>query len=196
MRQINLFILNTLFLLFAPLSAAEWIVTPSVGYTLGGKVLDQAGRQYDLENSSSYALAIETTYDNGRIGLFYSTQPTEVQTLVNQDASIHYLHFQSSIYYPVAEKLSSFIGLGIGGAYTDVAWADKKFGFSAGAFGGVEYRVASNVALNAQLRWLGTMVDNDSSAICTLPSSESCVVKFKSDWLNQASAYVGFTIRF
>lgn len=122
MRQINLFILNTLFLLFAPLSAAEWMVTPSVGYTLGGKVLDQAGRQYDLENSSSYALAIETTYDNGRIGLFYSTQPTKVQTLVNQDASIHYLHFQSSIYYPVAEKLSSFIGLGIGGAYTDVAW--------------------------------------------------------------------------
>lgn len=39
MRQINLFILNTLFLLFAPLSAAEWMVTPSVGYTLGGKVL-------------------------------------------------------------------------------------------------------------------------------------------------------------
>ncbi|HDV5472242.1 TPA: porin family protein, partial [Vibrio cholerae] len=27
MRQINLFILNTLFLLFAPLSAAEWMVT-------------------------------------------------------------------------------------------------------------------------------------------------------------------------
>ncbi|ASK54907.1 hypothetical protein CEQ48_08920 [Vibrio tarriae] len=196
MRQINIFILNTLFLLFAPLSAAEWMVTPSVGYTLGGKVIDQAGNQYDLDNASSYALAIETTYDKGRVGLFYSTQSTEVEALVNQDASIHYLHFQSSIHYPIAEKFSSFIGLGIGGAYTDVEWADKKYGFSASAFGGVEYNLAPTIALNAQLRWLGTMVDNDSSAVCTLPSSGSCVVKFKSDWLNQASAHVGITIRF
>ncbi|AOW82100.1 outer membrane beta-barrel protein [Vibrio mimicus] len=196
MRQINIFVLNVLLLLFSPFLAAEWMVTPSVGYTFGGKVLNQAGNQYDLESSSSYALAVELPYDKGRVGLFYSAQPTNVETLSNQDANIHYLHFQNSIYYPISEKFSSFIGLGIGGAYTDVDWADKKYGFSASAFGGVEYQISSNVAVNAQLRWLGTMVDNDSSAVCTLPSSESCVVKFKSDWLNQGSAHVGITIRF
>ncbi|ENM5750692.1 outer membrane beta-barrel protein [Vibrio mimicus] len=196
MRQINIFVLNVLLLLFSPFLAAEWMVTPSVGYTFGGKVLNQAGNQYDLESSSSYALAVELPYDKGRVGLFYSAQPTNVETLSNQDENIHYLHFQSSIYYPISEKFSSFIGLGIGGAYTDVDWADKKYGFSASAFGGVEYQISSNVAVNAQLRWLGTMVDNDSSAVCTLPSSESCVVKFKTDWLNQGSAHVGITIRF
>ncbi|ENM5925433.1 porin family protein [Vibrio mimicus] len=196
MRQINIFVLNVLLLLFSPFLAAEWMVTPSVGYTFGGKVLNQAGNQYDLKSSSSYALAVELPYDKGRVGLFYSAQPTNVETLSNQDANIHYLHFQSSIYYPISEKFSSFIGLGIGGAYTDVDWADKKYGFSASAFGGVEYQISSNVAFNAQLRWLGTIVDNDSSAVCTLPSSESCVVKFKTDWLNQGSAHVGITIRF
>ncbi|MEI2563548.1 outer membrane beta-barrel protein [Vibrio metoecus] len=196
MRQINILILSVLLLFFSPFSTADWMVTPSMGYTIGGTVLNQTGTQYDLESSSSYALAIETPYQKGRVGLFYFAQPTQVETLVNQDANIHYLHFQSSIYYPISDKFSSFIGLGLGGAYTDVSWADKKYGFSASAFGGFEYQIASHIAVNAQLRWLGTMVDSDSTAACTLLSSESCIVKFNSDWLNQASAQIGITIRF
>lgn len=196
MRHIYVFTINVLLLLFSPISAAEWMVTPFIGYTLGGDVIAQTGNKYNLDSSGNYAVAIEVPYDKGRIGLFYSAQPTQVETLISQDANIHYLHFQSSIYYPTSDKFSSFIGLGIGGAYTDVEWADKKYGFSATAFGGVEYKIASNIAVNAQLRWLGTMVDNDSSAICTLPSSESCIIKFKSDWLNQGSAHIGVTIRF
>lgn len=196
MHKVMLLILSSWLLFFASLAHAEWIISPSVGYTLGGKVLDQGGNKYSLEGSESYALAIETPYEKGRIGVFYSGQPTEVRNRHNQDANIHYLHFQSSLFYPISDKLSSYIGLGIGGAYTDVAWANKKYGASATGFGGIEYKINSHMAINTQLRWLGTMVDNDSSAVCTLPSSENCVVKFKSDWLNQASAHVGMTIRF
>lgn len=195
MRKIFLFIFNALLLVFSSLVNAEWMLTPSIGYSLGGKVIDQNSNKYNLDSSTHYAIALEMPYEKGRVGLFYSAQPTQVETLPNQDAHLHSLHFQSSIYYPMSPQLSSFLGLGIGGTYTDVSWADNKYGFSASAFGGLEYRIATHIALNAQLRWLGSMVDNDSSANCTLPSSENCVIKFKSDWLNQASVQIGLTIR-
>ncbi|MBF4232358.1 porin family protein, partial [Vibrio anguillarum] len=37
---------------------------------------------------------------------------------------------------------------------------------------------------------------NETSATCTLPSSETCVIRFKSDWINQFSANIGLTVRF
>ncbi|MGL4828493.1 MAG: porin family protein, partial [Vibrio sp.] len=36
MRHMYIFTINALLLLFSPLSVAEWMVTPFVGYTLGG----------------------------------------------------------------------------------------------------------------------------------------------------------------
>jgi hypothetical protein len=111
--------------LSAPYTQAQVSVSPFLGYTLGGEVEDKAGNDYDLKASSSYAIAIETSYEKGRIGLFYATQNTSVET-INADANIHYLHFQSSIYYPTSTQLTTYVGLGIGGSYTNVDWAKAQ----------------------------------------------------------------------
>ncbi|HCE2958640.1 TPA: outer membrane beta-barrel protein [Vibrio parahaemolyticus] len=175
---------------------ANVIVTPFIGFTGGGQVEDENKNTYDIDPALSYALSIETPFEMGKIGLFYSAQPTELKELSNS-ADIHYLQLQSSIYYHLAEGWQSYVGLGVGGSYTDVDWADKKYGFSASAFAGLEYAFSKNFALTAQVRWLGTVVDNDTSGACTLPSDgSSCIIKFDTDWMNQFQSNIGFSFRF
>ncbi|MDC5807234.1 porin family protein [Vibrio europaeus] len=178
-------------------AVAEVYLTPWVGYTAGGSVENQNQQELDLKGSESFALSVETDFDTGRLGLFYSTQSTDVES-TNANSTIHYLHFQSSVYYPIEDKFSSYLGIGLGGSYIDADWVNKELGFSASIFGGFEYKFSDTVALNTQLRWLGTVVDNDTSGVCNLPTTGegSCVIKFKTDWMNQFSANLGLTVRF
>lgn len=177
--------------------AADIHVTPWVGYTLGGNVENQEGDDFDLEGSSSLGVSIETDLQGGRVGLFYVRQATQVED-ANLDSDIHYLHIQSSVYYPVDEHFSSYLGLGLGGSYIDAEWVDDKLGFSASIFGGIAYQLTDSISLNGQVRWLGTVVDNDTTGVCNLPSngSDSCIVQFKTSWMNQFSTNLGLTWRF
>ncbi|KGY06801.1 outer membrane beta-barrel protein [Vibrio sinaloensis] len=177
--------------------AAELYITPWVGYTLGGSVENQDGDDFDLEASTNLGLSVETDLDNGRIGLFYTRQATKVEQ-VNLDSDVHYLHFQSSIQYELSQDFSSYLGLGLGGSYVDAEWVDDKLGFSASIFGGFEYQITDYLAANVQARWLGTVVDNDTKGVCNLPTtgSDSCVIQFKTSWMNQFSTNVGLTWRF
>lgn len=177
-------------------SQANVIVTPFIGFTGGGAVEDENGRDYDIDPTINYALAIEAPLELGQIGLFYSNQSSELKD-VNNSSNIHYLQFQSSIYYPVSQGWQTYIGLGIGGSYINADWVDDKYGFSTSAFAGLEYEFSQNVALTAQIRWLGTVVDNDTSSACVLPTDGSnCVIKFETDWMNQFQSNIGLSFRF
>ncbi|MEZ9232004.1 outer membrane beta-barrel protein [Vibrio amylolyticus] len=182
-------------LITAAPSYADIYLSPWIGYTGGGAVVDQNDVEYDLKGSESYALTLEATLDKGRIGFFYGQQNSKIEKL-NEKSTIRYLHLQSSVYYPVEDKFQAYVGVGLGGSHVDVNWADNKYGFSASIFGGLEYQINDAVALNSQLRWLGTVVDNETTGVCNLPSSESCVIRFKTDWMNQFSANVGLVVRF
>ncbi|WP_047046698.1 outer membrane beta-barrel protein [Vibrio mexicanus] len=195
MRHIYL-VITSLLAVFSFQAHAAFYVAPQVGFTAGGSVENQEGTEYDIEASESYAIALETDFDKGRIGLFYATQSSKVETL-NTKSSMHYLQFQSSIYYPIQQNVSTFLGIGLGGSYADVEWASDKYGFSASIFGGVEYQVSESVFLTSQVRWLGTVVDNETTGICNLPSStEQCIIRFKTDWMNQFSANLGLNFKF
>ncbi|MCG9725758.1 outer membrane protein [Vibrio brasiliensis] len=186
-----------LLLLASPTTFAEIHISPWLGYTLGGSVEDQDQNKLDLEGAASFALSVESDIDNGRIGLFYSQQNSEVEH-TNLESSIHYLHLQSSVYYPVQEKISSYLGIGLGASYIDADWVKDEIGFSASIFAGFEYQMTDSVAVNTQLRWLGTVVDNDTTGICqfTNNSSDSCVIRFDTDWMNQFGANIGIVWKF
>ncbi|WP_026029488.1 outer membrane beta-barrel protein [Vibrio genomosp. F10] len=182
-------------LLMSSVAEADFYLTPWVGYTGGGAVVDQNDIEYDIKESESYAITLESTLEQGRIGVFYSQQNSRIETL-NESSTIQYLHFQSSIYYPVQDRFKTYVGVGLGMSYVDVDWASDKYGFSASMFGGFEYEINDTFSLNSQLRWLGTVVDNETSGICNLPTEESCTIRFKTDWMNQFSANVGLVVRF
>lgn len=69
---------------------ANVIVTPFIGFTGGGQVEDENKNTYDIDPALSYALSIETPFEMGKIGLFYSAQPTELKELSNPPISIIY----------------------------------------------------------------------------------------------------------
>jgi opacity protein-like surface antigen len=176
--------------------SAKVYIAPWVGYTTGGSVEIQDGTQFDLEASANLALTIETDLDGGRVGLFYANQSSNVETL-NASSTIHYLHFQSSVYYSLQEDFSTYLGLGLGGSYVDADWVKDELGFSTSLFAGFEYQLSDAVALNSQIRWLGTAVDNETSGACNLPSNNnSCTVRFKTDWMDQFAANVGLVWSF
>ena len=91
MNRLTLFTL----LAFTPLSAFSQIyITPSIGYASGGEVETVNDDILDLKADTAYSLSIETDYDLGRIGLFYSNQTNDVDG-VNLKSKLQYLHFQA-----------------------------------------------------------------------------------------------------
>ncbi len=188
----------TLFLIISLLAfpaQGELYFSPYIGYTFGGKVADQKQDHYQIKPSQNYALALETPFQTGRIGFFYHQQASHIEQ-VDNPITIHYLHFQSSIYYPLQSKSSAFIGIGLGGSYTDADWATKRYGFSSSVFAGLNYQITSHLSFTSHARWLGTVVDNDTTAFCDLGHDEHCVIRFRSSWINQVAFNLGVTVRF
>ncbi|MCU8346915.1 porin family protein [Vibrio vulnificus] len=191
-------LLSCILLLYVSSSAVanQILVTPFLGYTIGGSVEDENKKSFDLSPSATYAIALETPLDKGRVGLFYSYQNSEVD-VIKHEYGFHYLHLQSSVYYPTDSGLNSYLGLGLGASYADVDWANDKVGFSASIFGGIEYPITSSLSISAQVRWLGTVVDNNSSTACVVPTTgQNCVIQFETDWVNQFQSNLGLTFKF
>lgn len=177
-------------------SYANVMVTPFIGYSLGGAAETADGTSYDISPSANVALAIEFPFRNGRMGAFYSRQDSSLDSL-NLDTTIQYLQFQSSAEYEIGESTQAYIGAGLGASHTSGQWTKSHTGFAASIFGGVEYYLTKNLALNGQLRWQGTVVSNDSVSICNLPTDDqSCFIAFKTSWMNQVQTNLGLSVRF
>jgi hypothetical protein len=175
---------------------ATVIVTPFIGYSLGGGAETADGTNYDISPSANLALAIEFPFRNGRMGAFYSRQDSSLDNL-NLDTTIQYLQFQSSAEYQIGESTQTYIGAGLGASHTSGQWTKSHTGFAASIFGGVEYYLTKNLAINGQLRWQGTVVSNDSVSICNLPTEDqSCFIAFNTNWMNQVQTNLGLSVKF
>ncbi|WP_239670622.1 outer membrane protein [Vibrio variabilis] len=182
--------------IFSINSNASVMVTPFIGYSLGGAAETADGTSYDISPSANLALAVEFPFRNGRMGAFYSRQDSSLDTL-NLDTTIQYLQFQSSAEYQVGENTQAYIGAGLGASHTSGQWTKSHTGFAASIFGGVEYYLTKNLAINGQLRWQGTVVSNDSVSICNLPTDDqSCFIAFKTSWMNQVQTNLGLNVKF
>jgi len=190
-QRVRLILLSGIFASFA--ASADFYVTPWVGYTGGGEVKDQDGTDYRIRGSENGAVSLESDFEEGRIGFFYAYQKSKVKQL-SVDTTMNYLLFQSSLHSELSKNVYGYLGMGIGGSYVDADWM-TDYGFSASIFAGFEYRMLSHLYLNGQLRWLGTSVDGEATGACT-SSSGSCVVQFKTDWINQYSANLGVSFVF
>ncbi|CAM2791405.1 outer membrane protein [Vibrio rarus] len=177
-------------------SHAEVYITPMVGYGMGGSFETDANQKFDSDSAMNYNLAVETNIDQGRLGLFYSQQDSSIKDL-DRDISLRYLQFQSAVYYPVHSNVNSYLGLGVGGTQVDIQGASSDYKFSLSVYGGLEYEITDNFALQGQLRYLGTLVDSDSVTLCNSNSSgQTCNLAFAGSWLSQLQANVGFTFSF
>ncbi|WP_232060945.1 porin family protein [Vibrio taketomensis] len=184
-------------LVFIPFAQAQVYLAPWIGFTGGGEVETNQDHRYNIDPSASYALSVETDYQTGRLGLFYSYQSSEVEE-IGLEAEMQYLMLQSSLYYETPMQVAPYIGIGVGMSYASADWVDNNLGFATSIFGGFDYPLAQNVSFNTQFRWLGTVVDSDSRAACNLPAGANadCVIQFKSDWMNQFTMSFGVVMHF
>ncbi|MGF1876968.1 hypothetical protein L4D77_16770 [Photobacterium frigidiphilum] len=183
---------------FSSQVAAEYPVhiTPFVGYTFSGDVTDENGINIQPENDLHFALSVETDVDPGRVGLFISYLPTETQDFKN-DTSFTYLHFQSSLRFELIPKIDTYFGASLGGTFVDADWSDNSLLFSAGLFGGVEYKLHKNAKIVFETRWLANFVDSNTSSICTLPTGdETCKIHVDSKLLSQFQTNLGLRSTF
>ena len=175
---------------------AQVYITPSIGIASGGEVENSTGETFNINADNALSFAIETDFDTGRIGLFYSSQSSEVKSL-GYKTRFDYLHFQSALDYPLTSHLSSFFGLSLGATYTDVDWSDESLHFSAGAFTGLQYHFTDNLALQLEARWLGTSVDSRFDSACVSGSTKSgCVIRYEGSWMNQVQGNLGLRFTF
>lgn len=181
----------------ASTASANIHITPQLGFTGGGIVKNSNDEKFDIKPSESFAISIESDLQTSRLGLYYSHQSSNVES-ENLDSTIQYLMFQSSIYYPLANQSFTYLGIGIGGSYINADWSDNHTGFAASLFGGFEYPISDSVSFTSQVRWLGTVVDNNTTTICNLPSSRStdCRIQFDTDWMNQFTMSAGVVMTF
>ncbi|MCL9774319.1 outer membrane protein [Vibrio methylphosphonaticus] len=180
----------------SPLCSSNIIVTPFIGYSIGGTAADGENKTYDISPSSNLALAVEFPILNGRIGAFYSQQNSSLDTL-NLDSQIQYLQLQSSAEYQVANKTVAYIGAGLGASHISADWTKSQTGFAASIFGGIEYQLVPHLFLNGQARWQGTVVSNESISVCNLPTNDqSCFIGFNTQWMNQFQTNIGVSIKF
>ncbi|MGF1702594.1 porin family protein [Photobacterium makurazakiensis] len=171
-------------------------VTPYLGYSFSNSFSDENNIKIDIDNDVHYALGLETDLYNGRVGLYLSHQPTNVANF-NDSGSLSYVHFQSALRFDTFEHVDTFVGASLGTTIIDADWTDSDMLFSGGLHGGVEYKIASNLNLVFETRWLFSLIDSDTTTICNLPTGdESCNVKIESKWMSQFHTNLGISYSF
>lgn len=171
-------------------------LTPYIGYSFTDSFTDENGIKIRTESDPHVALALETNMDLGRVGLFVSHQPNEVKD-IQGDGSFTYVHFQSSLRYNTSTNFDALFGASLGGTIVDASWTNEDLLFSAGLYGGAEYRINNSTKLVFEGRWLSNLIDSNSSAICQLPTGdETCLIRFDSKWFSQLQTNIGITFSF
>ncbi|PSW21556.1 hypothetical protein C9I98_05200 [Photobacterium sanctipauli] len=167
-----------------------------MGYSFSNSFSDENGIDIDIDNDIHYALGLETDLGEGRVGLYLSHQPTKTANFSN-DGSLSYVHFQSALRFDTFTHLDTFLGASLGTTIVDADWTDKDLLLSGGLHGGLDYKLTSQLRLVAELRWLVSLIDSDTTTICTLPTgNETCNVRIDSDWMQQFQTNVGVSYSF
>lgn len=152
-------------------------VAPHAGGRIGGSFEDgETGANRDLEESASFALALELRHGPGTWWqLWYSRQGSEiVEPDARLDVDVEYLHVGGTAPIREGERVNSFVSGGIGATrfspgtsgYDD----ETRFSFSLGV--GLEMPLAEHVALRLEARGYMTLMDTDSAVFCATGGAE------------------------
>ena len=174
------------------------------GYRMGGSLEDQAtGDDRDLEDDSSFAVALELRYGQGDdrfYQLWYSRQSTEVDDgAETHDADVEYLHVGGTLPFGGWERAQPYFAAGIGATRFSASGADTddRTNFSGSAAFGLEIPLARHAAIRLEARGYLTFVDTDSAFFCRSDDGEGvCRIVASGSTIFQAEALAGVLVRF
>ena len=210
MKQIKKTI-SALTLAIIPLSSFANPVAPAddfiaISAYLGGRISEdlktkEPGQEAKVDNNFAQALALSWYYGRNTEGeLFYSNSKQHI-SISNGEISestsmyISYLHFGGRVNFVNSSPFSTSLGLGIGATFfvPDESQYDKDIAFSGNITGGMRYELNDQWALKADLRFYGTVIQNDSSLFC---GDGTCLVKLDGSVYVQTELMAGVEYKF
>ncbi len=182
--------------------AADFEVTPILGYTFGGGFEDSVtGTNLDVDESESYGIILGFTPVSGtQYEFFYSHQPTRL--VVDSglftsnplfDLDIDYFHI-GGIYGKEYGKLYPYASGGLGLTYMNPeSGGDSETKFSLSVGGGTKIFLTDRIGIRLEGRALGTLFDGSGAVFC---SNGRCAVHISGDMLWQFSMFSGLILAF
>lgn len=185
-----------LFFAVVPTTYAKQHFTVSYGFSTGGEVTENEQEQHTINGAPSFSVRLETDIDEGRVGLFYSHQSSELDPY-DLKSKIEYFHLQSALDYELKPSVNSFVGASLGASYIQTQWSNKDYFFSGSLFAGLAYNLSSNITVSAEGRWLSSAIETQAYGQCNAPSGSSeCNLKFSGKWLHQIQTQIALTLTF
>ncbi|HEA3084405.1 TPA: outer membrane beta-barrel protein [Aeromonas dhakensis] len=182
-------------------AAPGWQVTPFFGYSsaIDFEANDDpqptpVSTQLESlqgERSGSWGLFISREVDDpGMIELLYSHQSTRLSPDQPERLTVDTLHFAGAL--TLSDNLMApYIGAGIGA--TRFAAYDSDVAPSMSLALGVQPRLTEHLALRAEVRGYGALVNDNSQFLC---NPDQCVFKVRGELVTQWQANIGLTLRF
>jgi len=172
-----------------------------IGYRGGGSGTDTStGNSYQLASAQSYGLVADFRVSpDTEVELLWSQQNTHVQqnSPVNAqlfDVNVGYYQIGGS-YLFTQEGVQPFMVATMGVTYISPQQPgyqnETKFSFGLG--GGVKLPVGRHFGLRLEARAYGTVLNNNSSAVCT---SNSCLIHVSGNLMWQYEANAGVYLSF
>ena len=201
------FILFTITTFFSAvdLLAADFEVTPTVGYTFGGSFENsENGNTLDLAEGESYGVILGLRDKSNLKGaafyeIFYNHQSTYLkgdEAIFSSNShfnlDIDTLHFGGR-YGSEGKMFNPYVAAGIGVTHfsPEHGESETKFSFSLG--GGVNIPLTKHVGLRFEGRGVGTVFDAESSVFCI---NNHCLVQAEGDILWQFTGFTGVVFSF
>ncbi|MNE01543.1 hypothetical protein D3C80_939860 [compost metagenome] len=184
-----------------PAADLGWQVTPFLGYSssLDFEAMDESEptpHSSDIdslqgESSGNWGLFIsKEVNDPGMIELLYSHQSTPISPDQPDRLTVDTLHFAGALTLS-DNVMAPYIGAGIGLTRFDAY--DSEVAPSMSLALGVQPRLTDRLALRAEVRGYGSLVNEDSQFLC---NPEICAFRVRGELITQWQANIGLTLRF
>lgn len=180
--------------LFSSLAQANYSLTGYAGYHGHQSITTEQGDTLEFDKSSHFALSMDIDIPNAIVGVYYSKQQNQLTQTPQFDADMQFLLFQSAVKFRLSPDFSSYVGAQVGVNHIDV-YDNADSYFATGLFTGLEYHLLENIAFVSELRWIGSLVNNNSTINCPA-NDEQCIWQFDGDVLHQFQANLGLRVRF
>lgn len=181
--------------------AIDFEISPFAGYRFGGQFEDRAtAANVDVEESASFALAIDAEYSPGEsIQVFYGRQSSEVQgTSPAIDLDVEYFHVGGVATFPRDELLPYVVGtIGATRFSAGAGGVDDETRFSLSLGGGLRYFFTRTVGVRLEARGYLTFVETEADIFCVSDQgTATCLLRTSGSVLWQVEAQAGLTFRF
>ena len=158
----------------------------------------QEAKEIDVADDTHIALSLERAIPNARYGLYYAKFESTLEQQPNAQLTMQYFAFQSAVEYPLYQDLSGYFGAHLGINKVKPSWTASDDYFAVGLYTGIEYQLTHAARFQLEIRWMNTLVNNNSSISCNASNKndDQCLWHFDGDVLTQFQASAGFSYRF